>query len=313
MKYPRKIAIGFQEGTCPLACAKCLAFSPNAKKKKKSDKMPLEKALYLIDEAAEMEKVPVIQPHIFTEPFANHDLRLIMQHCMAKKIGMSIITNGILLNKDWLDFLIHELVRTVTLSFSLDAVSQKVYQKVRGNYELKKLEDKIEYLVNNRKKGGPRVTVNFAMESDNCSEADDFIEKWKYKVDAVRVDTVFDFDKKISQKFINHNDKNNNLKCRFLDEVMVIDTDGQVRSCQLDAFGDTVFGNAFEEDILSIWNGEKLNKVRLEQAEGKLKNIDFCYGCEVPYMTNHIKYETDEFVILKADCSVYYNYKGEIV
>ena len=45
--------------------------------------MPLEKALYLIDEAAEMEKVPVIQPHIFTEPFANHDLQFFLPYNAA--------------------------------------------------------------------------------------------------------------------------------------------------------------------------------------------------------------------------------------
>ncbi len=312
MNYPRKIAIGFQEGTCPLTCAKCLAFSPNAKEKKKAVKMPLDKALYLIDEVAAMEKVPVIQPHIFTEPFANQDLRVIMQRCMVKKIGMSIITNGILLNQEWLDFLINELDRTITLSFSLDAVSQEVYQKVRGNYELKQLEDKIEYLVKNRKKSGPRVSVNFSTEEDNCFEADDFIEKWKYKTDSVRVDTVFDSDKKISHKFVNEDVKNGNMKCGFLNEVMVVDADGQIRVCQLDAFGDTSFGNAFEEDLLSIWNGVKLNKLRTEQAEGTLEKANFCYGCEVPCITNHVRYETDDFVILKAGGSIYYNYKGEI-
>lgn len=311
MKYPRKIAIGFQEGTCPLQCAKCFAFSKNATRQKKVAKMPLEKAKKLIDEIALMEQIPIIQPHIFTEPFANHDLCEIILYCLDKNIGMSIITNGILLDDNWMDFLVGNLNQNYTLSFSLDAVTQGTYEKVRGKYELGKLEDKIYYIVHNRKNEGPRIGVNFSTEENNYAEMEAFIEKWKYRVDAVRVDTVFDFDKKIPIRFGKQD--NRNKKCGYLEEVMTIDTDGQVRACQLDAFGDTEFGNVFQEGVLNVWNGERMSLFRERQEAGELQAGEFCYGCEVSSMTKHTRYETEEFIINKANCSLYYNYKGEIV
>lgn len=312
MEYPKKIAIGFQEGTCPLQCAKCFAFSKKAVRKKSVVKMPLDKAKMLIDEIALMEKKPKIQPHIFTEPFANADLPQIIEYCLDRDIHMSIITNGILLDDDWIAFLIHELNREYTISFSLDAITQETYEKVRGRYDLKNLEEKICYIIHNRKDKGPRVGVNFAIEEENYAEADAFIEKWKYKVDAVRIDTAFNFEKKIPFK-LNMENQNANVKCGHLEDVMTIDADGQVRCCQLDAFGDTLLGNVFEEGILNVWRGPNMKMFRAKQERGLLAKEDFCYGCEVPSMTNHTRYETDEFIINKAGHSIYYNYKGEIM
>ena len=312
MKYPRKIAIGFQEGTCPLRCPKCYAFSKAAREQKKAVKMTMEKAKQLIDEIAHMENVPSVQPHIYTEPFANDDLREIIQECLDNHICMSIISNGILLDQSWLDFLIQKLDRRYTLSFSLDAVAQDTYEKVRGTYELAKIEEKINYLICNRGNSGPRVGVNFSVEEDNYAEVKSFLDKWKYKVDAVRINTVFDFDKKIPLRFRQDLD-DGNTKCAYLDEVMTIDADGEARTCQYDAFGDTALGNVFEEGILNVWNGEKMSELRRKQERGELETDSFCYGCEASKGMDFRAYETDEFMIKRASHSVYYNYKGDIV
>ncbi len=312
MKYPRKIAIGFQEGTCPLRCAKCYAFSENARGQKKPAKMPMERAIWLIDEIAHMEQVPSIQPHIYTEPFANDDLHEIIQKCLDYNICMSIISNGILLNQDWLDFLLNKLDRRYTLSFSLDAVTQDTYEKVRGAYELGKIEERINYLISNRGNSGPRVGVNFSVEEDNYAEVKDFLNKWKYKVDAVRINTVFDFDKRIPPRFRKEED-DRNIKCAYLDEVMTIDADGQVRTCQYDAFGDTALGNVFEEGILNVWNGDKISGLRRRQERGELETDNFCYGCDASKGMDFKEIESDEFLIKKASQSIYYNYRGEIV
>lgn len=137
IKYPRKIAIGFQEGTCPLKCKKCFAFGKNAPYKKEIGKMSIDNARRLIDEISTFEIRPNIQPHIFTEPFANKDLMDIIQYCNQKRegkagLGMSIITNGILIDDEWEEFILSELDENYTISFSLDAVTQSTYEKVRG-------------------------------------------------------------------------------------------------------------------------------------------------------------------------------------
>lgn len=321
MKYPNKIAIGFQEGTCPLQCPKCYAFSKNAKQKKAVQKMPMDKAILLIDEIAKMEKHPKLQPHIYTEPFANNDLKDIILRCREKDIPMSIISNGVLFNEDWINFFIENTDRKFTLSFSLDALSQSVYEKVRGNYNLAQIEESILSLSNKRGTKGPRVGVNFGVEKDNYFEAAPFLEKWKYLVDAVRMSVIFDEKRQIPDFFRGENSKLNNMfrigrekitiqECGYLNSIMTIDAGGEVRTCQNDAFGSTYFGNVFEEGIMGVWNGKKLREYKEKQKNKQITQEDFCYGCEFPTAMTFVEEETDEFIINRSDYSFYYNRKN---
>ena len=148
---PRKIAIGFQEGACPLKCKKCWAFGQG--KKNHVRKMRLEQAKGLIDEISALpsETLIHIQPHVQAEPFTNSDFREIVEYCMVKNVGMSIVTNGILTDESWRDFIAEKLDGRFQISFSLDAVTQETYEKVRGNYSLQKIEETVLYLLEHRK------------------------------------------------------------------------------------------------------------------------------------------------------------------
>lgn len=307
MRYPRKVAIGFQEGTCPLNCPKCFGFSGKSGRKKKVQKMPLEKAKWLIDEIAGWELKPAIQPHIQTEPFANQDLKEIIRYCHKNDIFMNIITNGILIDEEWMQFILSEFSRKDTISFSLDAISQQTYEKVRGKYDLSELEDKVKYLLKQRKEDcDPRISVNFTVEEQNYQEIEQFINKWKYEADAVRVTVAIDSNKKIPDMFCKDG-VDNVSACSFLDEVMTIDTDGHVRVCQHDAFGDSDFGSVFEKGIMTIWEGNDLNDYRIRQKKGELTSQDFCFQCEHSCSTSLSCREEEDFIIKEAPYSIYYN------
>ena len=311
MKFPRKIAIGFQEGTCPLRCNKCLAFGKDIPKQKEVCKMPMDKARLLIDEIAQMEEIPIIQPYIYTEPFANTDLREIICYCNERSIAMSIITNGILVDDEWVEFLLKNTNSKYTISFSLDAVTQGTYEIVRGKYELSQIEKQIEKLIEKRGDGGPRITVNFTVEEDNDKETLAFIEKWKYKADGVRATVGVDAQRKIPRKYCKdgYGTKFQNKKCGYLDEIMVIDADGHVRSCSFDAFGSTDFGNVFDKGILGTWNSEKMIEHRMMQAQGMLSESDFCSGCEAGSGAMKHSRITEEHIINEGDYAIYYNLK----
>lgn len=311
MQYPRKVQIGFQEGTCPLKCKKCHAFGENAKMVKEARKMPLEKAKQLIDEIAQMKKFPVIQPHIVTEPFANKDLKEIISYSCSKGLKFSIITNGILLDKEWMDFLIEVLNRDSTVSFSLDAVTQETYEKVRGKYNLLDLENKIKYLINNRGDKGPRISVNFVYEEDNYNEKELFLKKWKFLVDAVHIGVALDSNRKVPDVYRKSEIRRKRKVCPFFEEVLTIDSGGEVRLCPIDAFGETYLGNVFKDGIMSVWNGARRESI-LKNSRVMLEQEGFCGECEWGdslYDFDQIE-ETEEFIIKKADYAVYYNRKN---
>lgn len=311
MRLPRKIAIGFQEGTCPLKCNKCFGFGGGISKQKEVCKMPMDRVKLLIDEIAQMEEKPVIQPCIYAEPFTNPDLPEIIRYCNERNIAMSIITNGILMDEKWIDFLAVNTNSKYTISFSLDAVTQETYEQVRGQYNLAHIEEQIKKLIEKRGDNGPRVTVNFTVEENNDKETLAFIEKWKYKVDGVRATVGVDTQRKIPLKYCQsgHNMKAINEKCGYLDECMVIDADGHVRSCTFDAFGETDFGNVFEMGILGIWNSERMVTYRKMQEEGKLSDCDFCLGCEAGTGAMRRSKITEDFIINEGDYAIYYNMK----
>ncbi len=311
MKLPRKIAIGFQEGICPLRCNKCLAFGKGISQQKEVCKMPMDKVKQLICEIAQMETVPIIQPCMYAEPLANPDLREIINYCNEQGIAMSIITNGILMDDQWIEFLINNTNPKYTISFSLDALTQTTYEKVRGKYMLEQIERQIIKLIERRGYDGPRVTVNFTVEEDNDGETVGFIEKWKNKVDGVRATVGVDMHRQIPMKYrkCEANDNAKNQKCLYLDETMVIDSNGHVRACTFDAFGETDFGSVFDMGILGIWNSEKMMQYRKMQEQGNLSQNNFCSGCEAG--TSAMKHSkiTEEYVINEGDYAIYYNIK----
>lgn len=316
MQYPRKIIVEFQGGTCPLRCKKCYVFGEHVKGKVRVQKMPLENAKKLIDDIAQLNPVPAIQPFLATEPFANEDLREIIPYCTSKNVPLNIITSGVLLNDEWMDLLIAYLGRNSTISFSLDAVTEETYEKVRGGglYSLAEVEKKIEYLIKYREIKGPRVTVSFTYDEDNYKEKDIFLNKWKNVVDAVRISCVVDSERKIPD-FFRKKDKALDLNkkdiCPYLEETIVIDSGGEVRICCMDVFGETYFGNVFEEGIMAIWNGEKMERIRRMHQGNRVPPTDFCYGCEEGYSGNNFKKieETEDYLLKAADYAIYYNRK----
>lgn len=311
MQEPRKILIGFQEGTCQLHCKKCIGFSNNQARKMGYNKMPMDRAKQLIDEISLMNKVPIVAPHIYTEPFTNSDMREIISYSVSKGIHLSIITNGILMNDDLGGFLLQTLDRHSTVSFSLDAVSQEVYEKVRGNYLLEEIESKIVRLIKRRKEyEGPRITVSITIEDENKHELVSFLDKWKYLADGVRTDVAYTLDRKIPKQFKRNHDDVHSKGCANMQD-MVISADGSVRICCEDVFGDTDFGNVFEKGILGVWNSEGLENYRKKINLDELETKDFCYGCEAGNMTGMKVRETEDFVIKEAMYWTFYNQKKE--
>lgn len=311
-RCPRKFQIGFYEGACPLKCNKCLAFGTETKEKKKISKMTIENARNLIDEIAGISSNAVIQPHIYAEPFANPDLKQIIQYCGEKRLAMSIITNGILLDNTWLDFLLEQYEQKITISFSLDAVTQEVYEKVRGKYELKQIEDNIMYLLDNRRNKNLRIGVNFVIEDDNKEEQAIFLDKWKYVVDAVRISTMVGRDKKAYrlEGLVGQKDLECEKGCNTLYEIMVIDTDGTVRACTLDAFAYTNLGNVFEDGIKAVWSGSKIASLRKKLCLNQLSEKEFCYGCEAyKYTGAYIRRTEGMFDIAENGYQIYYNHR----
>lgn len=305
---PRKLAIGFQEGACPLKCKKCWAFGKNRENRVR--KMDIDHAKKIIDEISEFSEGSSnvrIQPHIQSEPFTNKDFMEIIEYCKSRNVGMNIVTNGILINDAWKEYIVNELDERFQISFSLDAVTQRTYEVVRGGYSLRQLEETIRYILAYRKNKKLRILVNYVEENDNENETALFLEKWKDIADAVSIGTCLDDQRRIPGKYRRGNYLQ--IPCVKPFDTMSIDWNGEVRVCQFDAFGESSLGNVFEEGVLGAWNNHKMNQLRKRHVDGMIEEKEFCFGCEGKYLYNLERRETEKYIINEGNNMIFYNKK----
>jgi radical SAM protein with 4Fe4S-binding SPASM domain len=72
--------------------------------------------------------------------------------------------------------------RSLHLTFSLDATSKKVYDKIRPYGNLDKTIENIHYLISLKDKYNlfsPVLNFQFIVQPDNCNQANEFIKYWK--------------------------------------------------------------------------------------------------------------------------------------
>ena len=78
------------------------------------------------------------------------------------------------------------------------------------------------------------------------------------------------------------NDNNYNL-CHYPWTSVVIASNGDVVACCRDLQHKTVLGNLFDDDLISIWNGEKYQNLRKGLINRNPQAIKACENCDLPY------------------------------
>jgi radical SAM protein with 4Fe4S-binding SPASM domain len=71
--------------------------------------------------------------------------------------------------------------------------------------------------------------------------------------------------------------------CPYPWTSMVIASNGDVVSCCRDLQHKTVLGNIFNEDLVSIWNGQKYQNIRKALGNKSPQAIKACENCDLPY------------------------------
>lgn len=72
----------------------------------------------------------------------------------------------------------------------------------------------------------------------------------------------------------------NGISCVYPFQQLIIRPDGKVSLCCNDPLGKSTMGDANEESLLDIWNGEKFNFVRKQIINGR-ENYEHCKRCDV--------------------------------
>lgn len=184
LEFPLQIDLDLID-ICNLKCPACHSIG------RKRNSRPMDRdVLRQIIQECDQHGLPAINIGGCGEPLLNMELTQATLNGLKNTSVMDVFlhTNGLLLNQDTARDLISAGV--TYLCVSIDAVSQEVYQQMRGA-ELSRVVNNIETFLSLREGSLPALRVSFLATTLNNHEKDRFIEFWRDKADIVDLQNYY--------------------------------------------------------------------------------------------------------------------------
>lgn len=272
---------------CNLKCPQCIlqanvsefAVGHPYHKDTKKNKISFEKFKEIIDEGAE-HGLCSITIGVNNEPLINPDLEKFIKYAKRKGIiDIILITNGILLIKSRSLRLIKSGL--TKLYFSIDAINEDTYRRIRKGGDLKQVMTNINNFLELKRKLRavlPITRVSFVKSKVNSAETEEFINYWTPRVDFVCLQAFMPpvyQDSKYKDIIKMFQIENSDLKspgpCPQPYQRLTIYHDGSVHPCCNWPGATLIAGNIHSDSIHAIWNSDKMKKMRI--AANDLENM----------------------------------------
>lgn len=222
---------------------------------------------------------------IWGEPLLNPDIFKMIDYT-AQFAPCSISTNGMVLTQEKAEALITSGVRDII--FSVDGVSQEVYEKYRMGGNVDKAFRALALLSEINQRHGNRVNIwpQFVVFKHNQHEMNSFVEKCAeiglhptFKAPYIRKrDSRYQYSEDPNYQrphFLDISQLRMAMKsCPDPREVFTVLVDGSVVLCCNDHNGSTSFGNIFSQTVMEVWNSPAYLKCRTDIISGNAPS--FC-------------------------------------
>ncbi len=263
-------------GKCNLFCPMCprelVHFEPVD--------IPMPLFRKIIDEAKAFLEFAV--PYGGGEPMLNPAIFEMIKFCRDRNIRVGISTNGTMNNAErnrklldaGLDYLI----------FAFDGATKESYEKYRKGAKFEETRDKIlEFLrMKQELKANTFTIIQMVRLKDNAAEVDDFRRMWDIAgVDQVRIkEDEMQFEGVGIPRPPQIQTRRN--PCHYLWQGPVyIHHDGNVFPCCYMWRGEPL-GNVNHQELIQIWNNEKMQKLRQAHIDGRIDAYHDCVHCHAP-------------------------------
>ena len=222
--------------------------------------------------------IEVVDLDLYGEFSFNPQWKDMIQYARSAGLFTVLNTNATLMD----DKIIIDLTESGLdfLNISFDGASKKVYEKIRLGAEFEKTLAHIKRFIEKKKK--IHTVIQMIRTTETEAEIDKFRQIWKTSgVDAVRIKEYMAFDPD-KEELDPHREEKKKIKpapCLFLWNNLVVCRDGSVVPCCVDYDKIHVLGNANEENILDIWNGTPMQKLREKHIKGEFRDVKLCKKC----------------------------------
>jgi radical SAM protein with 4Fe4S-binding SPASM domain len=245
--------------------------------------LDLSLAKRLLDEMADHLPVTLV-PFFRGEPLMHPDWLEILQYAKQKGVGpIQFTTNATRMTKDVAQAILE--LQLDFISFSLDTVDPKLYEKTRVGADYTTVRDNILYLLDLKSIRGvslPEIQVSAVDTPLHHEKLNDFVSYWRPKVDRVRIYVEHSTDGHPGSIDLVLPSFSSRLSCHKLFSDMVIYWNGDVALCNHDwnRIGENRIGNVGIQTIAEIWNSKQYNRLRKQHQDGDLDNVYPCNFCD---------------------------------
>ena len=242
--------------------------------------MNLEKFKKSLDEVVKLGCKQIVLTG-FGEPLVDKKLELKVEYAKSLGLRTYIISNGSLLTKKRAENLIKAGLDELRISFY--GMRKESYEKVMVGLKFDvTMSNLLGFLALRDDLGSkrPRLELNWLELPENKADTDDFQKYWESKADAIEIWKPHNFGDGRSYRERFDEVAMKNTCGRPENGPLQIQWDGEVIPCCYDYNNQIVLGNAFEQPVLDILNGEKYELLRLAHREKKFALFPFCNQCD---------------------------------
>ena len=279
MIYPDQIILEVTNH-CNIRCRYCHFHGDGAKRKRPLGFIKKELWQKIIREIGSWPKQISLMTHGAGEPLLYKELPELLAFARQyNNISLGFMTNGMLFNNEWTQRALDLSIDW--LAFSVDGTDPKKHAFYRRGTDLELIEKHILNLIEEKNKRGltkPYIMLNMVVYPGMEQEKERFVEKWIAHVNRVMLSKFRPIG---SKKLWKNRPSINFQPCPFLFHQCVISFDGKVGLCCEDINLDVELGDVYKQDILEIYNNQKIDNIREMHRQGNLNNISLCSACDI--------------------------------
>jgi MoaA/NifB/PqqE/SkfB family radical SAM enzyme len=217
----------------------------------------------------------------FGEPLIDKRLEQKIAYAKSKGLRTYIISNASLLTKSRAKGLIEAGLDELRISFY--GMHKESYEKVMVglNFDVT-MKNLAGFLALREEMGSkrPRLELSWLVLPENEEDTELFKEYWEPRADAIEIWKPHNFGDGRSYRQRYEDTAMKNTCGRPENGPLQIQWNGEVIPCCYDYNNVIVLGNAFEEPVLDILNGEKYQLLRISHREKKFSLFPYCNQCD---------------------------------
>ena len=222
--------------------------------------------------------VKCIKLHNYGEPLLTPNFDQMLQYIRkrSQKINIQFATNGSLLNDRWARLLIQAKVNRIMVT--IDGARKETYEKIRRGLSYEQVTANVSNLLALKKQMRskyPEVIIEIIEMEETKNEIDAFIKQWRGIADKVAVNSY----STRAGAFSGNEFTAKSRPCFRLWKQMVITSTGQVAACCTDWDCKMVIGDLRTQNLLEVWQGTAINKLRRLHLDGRMADILLCSKC----------------------------------